>query len=91
MPESERRQAIQKFNSSTDIKVFVLHAGQAGAGLTLTIARTLILLEPFASPGDEAQAMNRCHRIGQTRSVQPTHVSYRSCNTQDAQPSLDSL
>jgi len=69
MPESERRQAIQKFNSSTDIKVFVLHAGQAGAGLTLTIARTLILLEPFASPGDEAQAMNRCHRIGQTRSV----------------------
>ena len=29
----------------------------------------MVLLEPFLSPGDEAQAANRVHRIGQTRPV----------------------
>jgi E3 ubiquitin-protein ligase SHPRH len=35
----------------------------------LTHADLVILLEPFLSPGDEAQAANRAHRIGQTRPV----------------------
>jgi SNF2 family DNA or RNA helicase len=47
----------------------LLHAGTAAAGLTLTQADLVILLEPFLSPGDEAQAANRVHRIGQTRPV----------------------
>jgi hypothetical protein len=45
------------------------HAGTAAAGLTLTQADLVVLLEPFLSPGDEAQAANRVHRIGQTRPV----------------------
>ncbi|EEH58358.1 uncharacterized protein MICPUCDRAFT_9486, partial [Micromonas pusilla CCMP1545] len=52
-----------------DVKVLLLHAGTAAAGLTLTQADLVILLEPFLSPGDEAQAANRVHRIGQTRPV----------------------
>jgi len=39
--------------------------GVGAAGLTLTAAKTLILLEPSHSLADEAQAMSRIHRIGQ--------------------------
>lgn len=49
--------------------MLLLHAGTAAAGLTLTQADLVVLLEPFLSPGDEAQAANRVHRIGQTRPV----------------------
>ena len=49
--------------------MLLLHAGSAAAGLTLTQADLVVLLEPFLSPGDEAQAANRVHRIGQTRPV----------------------
>jgi SNF2 family DNA or RNA helicase len=38
-------------------------------GLTLTVARRVLLLEPFLKAGEEQQALNRCHRIGQTRPV----------------------
>jgi hypothetical protein len=65
MPEAERRNAVHQFVNNRETRCFVLHAGQGAAGLTLTVASTVVLLEPFLSAGDEAQAMNRCHRIGQ--------------------------
>ena len=45
------------------------HAGPAAAGLTLTMASNIILMEPFLSPGELQQALTRCHRIGQTSRV----------------------
>eukprot|EP00940_MAST-03C_sp_MAST-3C-sp2_P002197 g2197.t1 len=66
---SEQEIAVQSFNVDPSVRVFVLHAGQAAAGLTLTIARHVILLEPFLKTSEEAQALNRCHRIGQTSEV----------------------
>jgi E3 ubiquitin-protein ligase SHPRH len=69
MPEQERRAAIERFNGDASVRVFVLHVGAAAAGLTLTVASTLFMLEPFLNASDEAQARNRCHRIGQTRPV----------------------
>ena len=71
MPEPERAQAIRQFNDDPATRVFVLHVGTAAAGLTLTCANHVLLLEPFLCDSDEAQAINRCHRIGQTR---PVHV-----------------
>ena len=50
-------------------------ATSAAAGLTLTAARHVLLLEPFLRAGEEEQALNRCHRIGQTREVE-TRVYY---------------
>lgn len=47
----------------------MLHAGAAAAGLTLIAARHLFLLEPFDKPGQELQALNRIHRIGQAHPV----------------------
>jgi hypothetical protein len=65
-------QAVEDFNTVDDCSVFLLHAGTAAAGLTLTAARHVILLEPFISAAEEAQAMNRAHRIGQRREVSVT-------------------
>ena len=61
--------AIARFRDDPSVQVLLLHAGSAAAGLTLTQADLVVLLEPFLSPGDEAQAANRVHRIGQTRPV----------------------
>ncbi|ACO67442.1 SNF2 super family [Micromonas commoda] len=61
--------AIARFRDDPATQVLLLHAGSAAAGLTLTQADLVVLLEPFLSPGDEAQAANRVHRIGQTRPV----------------------
>lgn len=51
------------------VKVILVTMGTGAAGLTLTAASTVYLLEPTHSPADEAQALNRAHRIGQSRPV----------------------
>ena len=61
--------AVQDWKTKDDVNVIIIHAGAAAAGVTLTAARWCFILEPFASAGDEAQAKNRCHRIGQDRDV----------------------
>ena len=52
-----------------DYRVLLLHADAAAAGLTLTAAAHVFLMEPFYDRGKELQALNRCHRIGQARDV----------------------
>ena len=79
MPEAERRDAIELFNTDPAVRVFVLHVGAAAAGLTLTAANTMYLLEPFLNESDEAQATNRCHRIGQARACKS--VTYYTVGT----------
>jgi hypothetical protein len=51
------------------VKVFLLSVGQGARGLTLTVASTIVMMEPAESAAEEAQAMNRCHRIGQGKPV----------------------
>jgi SNF2 family DNA or RNA helicase len=71
---AEQEAALTEFKSDDDDAptVLVLHAGVASAGLTLTCARHMFLLEPFFKRGEELQTMNRCHRIGQDRPVTVT-------------------
>ena len=66
------RDAVTRWNHEPTCRVFLCHVGAAAAGLTLTAARHCFLMEPLVSFGEEAQAMNRCHRIGQTRQVEVT-------------------
>lgn len=52
-----------------EFRVLLLHADAAADGLTLTAAAHVFLMEPFYDRGKELQALNRCHRIGQSRDV----------------------
>ena len=70
---------MARWNTDPNCRVFLLHAGAAAAGLTLVAARKVFLMEPFLSHGMELQALNRCHRIGQTRPV--SCVTYYAART----------
>ncbi|MBP5181664.1 MAG: SWF/SNF helicase family protein, partial [Lentisphaeria bacterium] len=60
---------VDRFNNSKEIPVFLLSLKAGGLGLNLTSADTVILYDPWWNPTAEAQAMDRSHRIGQTRKV----------------------
>lgn len=65
----DREAEIKKFSKDPKIPVFLLSLRAGGTGLTLTEADTVILFDPWWNPMVEAQAMDRAHRIGQTKAV----------------------
>ncbi|CAM9883365.1 unnamed protein product [Pylaiella littoralis] len=65
----ERSSAVSSFANDPSIRAILLTTGSAAAGLTLTAASTVYMLDPVWSAADEAQALNRAHRIGQTHTV----------------------
>jgi len=54
---------------STSAPVFLISLKAGGFGLNLTEADYCFLLDPWWNPATEAQAIDRTHRIGQTRNV----------------------
>ncbi|ONM08730.1 chromatin complex subunit A 106 [Zea mays] len=68
----ERRRQIAEFNDlNSSLNVFILSTRAGGLGINLTSADTCILYDSDWNPQMDQQAMDRCHRIGQTR---PVHV-----------------
>ena len=65
----DRIQRVQNFNNSDDIPLFLLSLKAGGVGLNLTSADRVIIYDPWWNPAVEAQATDRTHRIGQTKSV----------------------
>lgn len=63
----ERQKVIEEFNEKAPIFLISLKAG--GVGLNLVKADYVFMLNPWWNPAAEAQAINRAHRIGQTRNV----------------------
>ena len=63
-----RADVIQAFRDG-DAPVFLISLKAGGFGLTLTEADYVFLLDPWWNPAAENQAIDRTHRIGQTRSV----------------------
>ncbi|MFC0676039.1 SNF2-related protein [Brachybacterium hainanense] len=64
----DRSQVIDGFRRGED-PVFLISLKAGGFGLTLTEADYVFLLDPWWNPAAEAQAVDRTHRIGQTRNV----------------------
>ena len=62
-----RNKVIDKFKAGVPVFLISLKAG--GSGLNLTEANYVFLLDPWWNPAVEAQAIDRVHRIGQTRDV----------------------
>ena len=68
--ETKNRQDVtQAFQNDPNGSVFLLSLRAAGTGLNLTTASYVILYDPWWNPAVEAQAIDRSHRIGQTRTV----------------------
>ncbi|XP_072971331.1 ATP-dependent DNA helicase DDM1 [Typha angustifolia] len=68
----ERRRQIEAFNDlNSSVNIFILSTRAGGLGINLTAADTCILYDSDWNPQMDLQAMDRCHRIGQTR---PVHV-----------------
>jgi superfamily II DNA or RNA helicase len=71
-----RDKAIRRFKDG-DAPVFLISLKAGGVGLNLTEADYCFLLDPWWNPATEAQAIDRSHRIGQTRTV----MAYRMIAT----------
>lgn len=65
----DRSTPVSKFQSNSDITVFLISLKAGGIGLNLTAADRVILLDDWWNPAVEEQAMGRAHRIGQQHSV----------------------
>ena len=63
-----RDQVLERFRTGGD-PVFLISLKAGGVGLNLTEADYCFLLDPWWNPATEAQAIDRTHRIGQTRQV----------------------
>lgn len=69
-PQQERARQVQQFNEpNAEEQVFLLSLKAGGLGLNLTSAEYVILLDPWWNPAIERQAVDRSHRIGQTKTV----------------------
>jgi SWI/SNF-related matrix-associated actin-dependent regulator 1 of chromatin subfamily A len=60
---------IDKFNTDERIFIFILSTKAGGLGINLTSANTVILHDLDFNPYNDKQAEDRCHRVGQLRSV----------------------
>ncbi|VVB18280.1 unnamed protein product [Arabis nemorensis] len=65
-------------DEKSNCKIFLLSTRAGGLGINLTAADTCILYDSDWNPQMDLQAMDRCHRIGQTK---PVHV-YRLATAQ---------
>jgi superfamily II DNA or RNA helicase len=63
------RAAVLKRFKDGSVPVFLISLKAGGFGLNLTEADYCFLLDPWWNPATEAQAVDRTHRIGQTRQV----------------------
>ena len=66
---TDRQARVQRFQEDTECRLFLVSLKAGGQGLNLTAADYIYILDPWWNPAVEAQAVDRAHRIGQTRRV----------------------
>lgn len=65
----DRATPVGRFQEDPNVPVFLVSLKAGGTGLNLTAADYVFLLDPWWNPAVEAQAIDRTHRIGQTKEV----------------------
>jgi SNF2 family DNA or RNA helicase len=79
--QEDRRAAVSSFQDDPKVRFFVGNPQTGGFGITLTAASTVIYFSNDYSLERRLQSEDRCHRIGQTKSV--TYVDIRVPGTID--------
>ncbi|MFI4860068.1 MAG: SNF2-related protein [Phycisphaerales bacterium JB063] len=64
-----RADVVKRFQTDPDLPVFLISLKAGGVGLNLTSAEYVFIMDPWWNPAVEAQAIDRTHRIGQTKPV----------------------
>jgi non-specific serine/threonine protein kinase len=65
----EREKAIERFQNDSNCRVFLISLKAGGVGLNLTAADYVYIVDPWWNPAVEQQAIDRTHRIGQTKNI----------------------
>ena len=65
----DRSAPIERFQHDPSCGLFLISLKAGGTGLNLTAAENVFLLDPWWNPAVEMQAIDRTHRIGQTKPV----------------------
>ena len=65
----DRQARVERFQSDESCRLFLISLKAGGVGLNLTAAEYVFLLDPWWNPAVEMQAIDRTHRIGQTKPV----------------------
>jgi len=65
----DRQERVERFQNDPACPLFLISLKAGGLGLNLTAAEYVFLLDPWWNPAVEAQAVDRAHRIGQTKQV----------------------
>lgn len=66
---TDRQKAIENFQNNDACRVFLISLKAGGVGLNLTAADYVYIVDPWWNPAVEQQAIDRTHRIGQTKNI----------------------
>eukprot|EP00002_Diphylleia_rotans_P032115 TRINITY_DN6717_c2_g1_i3.p1 TRINITY_DN6717_c2_g1~~TRINITY_DN6717_c2_g1_i3.p1 ORF type:complete len:1146 (-),score=194.54 TRINITY_DN6717_c2_g1_i3:238-3675(-) len=69
MASSQRDSAIRNFKSNHTVKIILISLKAGGVGLNLAEASRVFVMDPWWNPATEEQAIDRAHRVNQTRPV----------------------
>jgi SWI/SNF-related matrix-associated actin-dependent regulator 1 of chromatin subfamily A len=74
---SDRQNQVDRFQMDENVRLAIISIKAGGVGITLTASSTVVVLELPWTPGDLSQFEDRCHRIGQTDTVNVYHLVLR--------------
>lgn len=66
---TDRASCVNRFQEDPNCQLFLISLKAGGHGLNLTAADYVYILDPWWNPAAEAQAIDRAHRMGQTKPV----------------------
>ncbi|PON26384.1 hypothetical protein TGAM01_v204860 [Trichoderma gamsii] len=77
MSSEQRFDAAKDFRDKNDVKVMLVSLRAGNAGLNLTAASRVVIMDPFWNPYIEMQAVDRAYRIGQKKEVKVYRILTR--------------
>ncbi|XP_058090253.1 helicase-like transcription factor CHR28 isoform X2 [Magnolia sinica] len=77
MSLASRDRAVKDFTADPEVTVMIMSLKAGNLGLNMVAACHIILLDPWWNPTTEDQAIDRAHRIGQTRTVTVSRLTIK--------------